>query len=45
MNKKRTVGLDSMLFPSPLLITERKEEFDKLHAALTQVNRPGFAGG
>jgi hypothetical protein len=40
MNKKTPAGRDSMLFPSPVLITERKEEFDKLHAALTQELAP-----
>ena len=45
MKRKPPASLDSVLSPSPVLITERKEEFDKLHAALTQVNRPGFAGG
>jgi hypothetical protein len=29
-----------MLFPSPVLVTERKEEFDELHAALTQELAP-----
>ena len=38
MNKKPPAGRDSMLFP--VLITERKEEFDKLHAALTQELAP-----
>jgi hypothetical protein len=29
-----------MLFPSPVLITEREEEFDELHAALTKELAP-----
>ena len=43
MKKKPPAGLDSVLFPSPVLITERKEEFDEfdeLHAALTQELAP-----
>ena len=40
MNRKPAAGLDPMLFPSPVLITERKEEFDELHAALTQELAP-----
>jgi hypothetical protein len=40
MNRKPAARLDSMLFPSPVLITERKEEFDELHAALTQELAP-----
>ena len=39
MNRK-PAGLDSKLFLSPVLITERKEEFDELHAALTQELAP-----
>jgi hypothetical protein len=33
-------NLNSILFPSPVLITERQEEFDKLLAALTQELAP-----
>jgi hypothetical protein len=36
MKKKSPFGLDLILFSSPALITERKEEFDELHAALTE---------
>jgi hypothetical protein len=40
MSRKPSAGLDSTLFPSPVLITERKEEFDELHAALRQELAP-----
>jgi hypothetical protein len=40
MKRKPAAGLDSMLFPSPVLITEREEEFDELYAALTQELAP-----
>jgi hypothetical protein len=43
MKRKPPAGLDSVVFPSPVLITERKEEFDEfdeLHAALTQELAP-----
>jgi hypothetical protein len=40
MNKKPSACLDATLFPSPVLITERKEEFSELHAALTQELAP-----
>jgi hypothetical protein len=40
MNRKPAARLDSMLFPSPVLITERKEVFDELHAASTQELAP-----
>jgi hypothetical protein len=35
MNRKPAAGLDSMLFPSPVLVSESKTDFDELHAALT----------
>jgi hypothetical protein len=40
MMKRKPAPLNSILFPSPVLITERKEEFDELHAALTQELAP-----
>jgi hypothetical protein len=40
MSKKPAAGLDSLLFPSPVLITESKTDFDELHAALTQELAP-----
>jgi hypothetical protein len=40
MSRKPSAGLDSTLFPPPVLITERKEEFDELHAALRQELAP-----
>jgi hypothetical protein len=40
MNKKPAADLDSNLFPSPVLITESKTDFDELHAALRQELAP-----
>ena len=40
MMKRKPAPLNSILFPSPVLITECKEEYDKLHAALTQELAP-----
>jgi hypothetical protein len=38
--KRKPLPIDLTLFASPVLITERKEEFDELHAALTQELAP-----
>jgi hypothetical protein len=40
MIRKPAAGLDSMLFPSPVLISESKTDFDELNAALTQELAP-----
>jgi hypothetical protein len=40
MSKKPAAGLDSMLFPSPVLITESKTDLDELQAALMQELAP-----